>query len=1160
MKTHIFFVLVLGITITFARAQSQEPAIGQTQVGILKELSDKYATDYIFNKQLAIQKALAEGLPLLIDQKDGSFAYLDGITELGQLLYVSTTNVEAAQSTRADKIQAGGAMGLYLTGKNMKVGVWEVGPPNLNHQEITGRIQQMDGGSSNPGEVANHATHVNGTIMASGVNPLAKGMAFEATSDSYTADNDNSEMANASGNGLIISNHSYGFIRGWNNGAWNGNATVSSTEDYLFGFYDSEARAWDQISYNAPNYLIFKSAGNERNNTGTQSGITPADGNGGTGYDCIGHEGNSKNVMTVGAVTPVVNYTGPESVIMSSFSSWGPTDDGRIKPDLVANGTGVLSSAGANNDSYQTLQGTSMSSPNAAGSLLLIQELNRNLNGKFMRSATLKGLAIHTCREAGDAPGPDYRFGWGLLNVESIANVMVKRDNQKYFIDELRLNNSQTFERTFTSDGTAPIIATICWTDVAGTPVAASLDPTNLMLVNDLDMRIIAPDGTTTSFPWRLDPILPSTDNPNAPATQGDNFRDNVEKIEINNPLAGTYTLKITHKGTLVNDGQDFALILTTKSILNQRRTLYWIGGTGNWNDSNKWSLSSGGIVANVIPTAEDVVIFDKLSFATTDQTVTLTTDANCYTLGWYADKATKMNFDGKILSITNSLYSENANLSFVSPPTIKLIGSDIKFNSIIIQNPNFANANIWIDAADTTKIFDFRHPLTVSSLQLSGGSINLNGHQLTAEEFYTNSTKNKKLNFANITIEGLKRFTLGGSNNFVANNNSILKFKNTTDNILETAIAWDRIETVGGKLKVMGANNFKDAIIGGTLELQNNNSFQNMTLSAGASLQFAGATTQTITGKLIFNSTTDSPIQLATLSGTNAIIASNIERRFCFNHLQINKVNTSGNTKFVAGANSTVNNSIGWINNNCENILFADFNFKFSCAGGITEFTDISTNNPTQFNWNFNLASGNTFTSTLQNPFHTYPSAGDYEVKLTVSKTNDSDSFTKIVKVIQATNISKPTIIYEDDILRSTVVAQNYQWYRDNQPISGAIQFFYDTKDPGGYFIEISNNDCKFRSDVFVITALEEELLKDTKVFPNPSSENLQLSIQNSVQGDIEILVTDVLGKELIKLKDIKSNYSFEKQIDIHKLPKGVFILNIKLNQTVFSKKVIKI
>ncbi len=88
----------------------------------------------------------------------------------------------------------------------------------------------------------------------------------------------------------------------------------------------------------------------------------------------------------------------------------------------------------------------------------------------------------------------------------------------------------------------------MCWTDPAGTTPPAGLNPTNLMLVNDLDLRLISPSGTT-NYPWVLNPA-----NRTAAATTGDNFRDNVEQVEVTNPQTGVWLVRVTHKTNLVND------------------------------------------------------------------------------------------------------------------------------------------------------------------------------------------------------------------------------------------------------------------------------------------------------------------------------------------------------------------------------------------------------------------------------------------------------------------------------------------------------------------------------------------------------------------------------------------------------------------------------
>jgi subtilisin family serine protease len=187
----------------------------------------------------------------------------------------------------------------------------------------------------------------------------------------------------------------------------------------------------------------------DQNGKWYNAGNRPAGISSNDSYETLSSDINAKNLLVVGAVNGIgASYSKKEDVVMSSFSSWGPTDDGRIKPDIVADGVSVYSSIATNDSSYAALNGTSMATPNAAGSLLLLQELSQQLSPKkFIKAATLKALAIHTANEAGDAPGPDYKFGWGLLNMYDAANVLSNAlttknsETSKDFVYENVLNN-----------------------------------------------------------------------------------------------------------------------------------------------------------------------------------------------------------------------------------------------------------------------------------------------------------------------------------------------------------------------------------------------------------------------------------------------------------------------------------------------------------------------------------------------------------------------------------------------------------------------------------------------------------------------------------------------------------------------------------------------
>ena len=576
----IILSLFIGIFLSFS-ALAQNSGVNQIKAENDSEelirLRTLYQQKERENREKAYRIAHERGLPTRYEKEDGTIVELIGIKENGELIYNITSNLDAAVSTSTDQVWASSTNGYGLNGAGLTIGEWDGGGVLTTHQEFGGRVTQVD----SPSSLSSHATHVAGTLIAAGVNSNAKGMSYAANLSAHDWNSAESEMITYASSGGLVSNHSYGQITGWyNNGTdwyWYGNPSVSQTEDDDFGKYSTLARNWDSIAFNAPYYLIVKSAGNDRNDdpgSGTShyawiSGswtlnttTRPADG-GTTGYDCMSTRGTAKNILTIGAVSDISGgYSNPNDVVMSSFSNWGPTDDGRIKPDIVGNGISLYSSNSTSNTSYTNKSGTSMSAPNVAGSLLLLQEMYNDSNGAYMHSSTLKGLVLHAADEAGSADGPDYSFGWGMLNTKSAADVIA--DTVANRIIETSLANSTTYTYQVYSDGTTPLYATICWIDPPGIP-KTGLDDTTSNLINDLDLRIISNATSTAYAPWILNPSSPSS-----AATTGDNYRDNVEKVYIDNPAAGFYTVQVTHKGNLHNgNNQDLGLIISGLSVSN---------------------------------------------------------------------------------------------------------------------------------------------------------------------------------------------------------------------------------------------------------------------------------------------------------------------------------------------------------------------------------------------------------------------------------------------------------------------------------------------------------------------------------------------------------------------------------------------------------------
>lgn len=649
---------------------------------------------------------------------NGNIIKLVGFNSNGFPIFYSTDNTNAAATVGTNLVVAGAANGYGLTGNGIIIGEWDGGAVRNTHQELTGRVTQIDNASSQ----SDHATHVCGTMIASGITSNAKGMATAATVHAHSFSNDASEMTTFAVNG-ILSNHSYGTITGWrelNSGTWRwyGDTTISGTEDYRFGYYNGRAQIWDQIANAAPYYLIVKSAGNDRNdlppssvtshevfdnlNGWVTSTVTrPADG-GVDGFDCISTYGNAKNILTVGAVSDISSgYSQPSDVSMSSFSGWGPTDDGRIKPDIVANGVSLYSSGADNNTDYYTSSGTSMSAPNATGSMALLQEMYEDSNSVFMRASTLKALVIHTANEAGINPGPDFSFGWGLLNIKGAADLIADTLTNRIIESSISNNNTTTF--TYYSNGLQDIEATIVWNDPAGTPVPSALDPTTAMLVNDLDLRITGPSGTI-KMPWTLNSAMPS----NA-ATTGDNTKDNVEKVIFDSPTNGAYTFSVSHKGTLAA-AQNFSIIISgiqlgptsppPSAAFTGAPTTICIGDTVYFNDTStgsptslEWTFNGG-----------------------TPSSATNTNPAISYTTpGTYAVKLKATNANGSD-SITQTNY---ITVTPVPNPITQPLNDICVSGNVLTITGGTPSGGVWTGPGVTNGVFDpsiaglGTHPLT---------------------------------------------------------------------------------------------------------------------------------------------------------------------------------------------------------------------------------------------------------------------------------------------------------------------------------------------------------------------------------------------------------------------------------------------------------------
>ena len=532
------FLLTAGVAFSQTETQKQE-IISRYNQEELDALQKRLVAKNQHQKQETNNLATQRGLQKRVVLADGGVAELQYIADDGSPIYYRTFNVYAAKSTRADYLNSGGGLGLSIDGQNMTAYVWDGGHARVSHQEYDGaggsnRVSIEDAASEGGTQLNYHAAHVTGTIAASGVQANAKGMAPQSRVRGYMWNNDIAEATSAAANGMLLSNHSYGY-------------RSDMVPDYYFGAYIQESRDWDELMYDAPFYLMVVAAGNDGNNNSYNG--SPLNGN--SSYDKLtGHSTSKNNLVVANAQDANIDSNGNlVSVSINSSSSEGPTDDLRIKPDITGNGTSVTSTYDSSDSAYGTITGTSMASPNVTGTLLLLQQHYNNLYGSFMRAATLKGLALHTADDAGSA-GPDAVYGWGLLNAKSAAET-ISAEGTSAKIEELTLNSGQTYEITVNADGINDLIASISWTDLPGTATTQTNSST-ARLVNDLDIRVT--QSGSTFYPYRLTSITSNG--------TGDNSVDPYERVNVAN-ASGSYTITIYHKGSLSSGSQNYSLILT---------------------------------------------------------------------------------------------------------------------------------------------------------------------------------------------------------------------------------------------------------------------------------------------------------------------------------------------------------------------------------------------------------------------------------------------------------------------------------------------------------------------------------------------------------------------------------------------------------------------
>ncbi len=323
-----------------------------------------------------------------------------------------------------------------------------------------------------------------------------------------------------------------------------------------------------------------------------------ANGNSGPASSTVGSPANAKNVVSVGA-----SYNGSEAQNLASFSSNGPTADGRIKPTLVAPGVDIVSAdsdgiKNSFNSGTTTMSGTSMATPAVAGAAALVRQYFAQgyyplrtatpANAFLPPGALVKAVLINSARDmtgtGTDGPIPATGQGWGRVQLDRGLPFVDAAGTLAVVNQAAGLGTEGAWSGQFRVPGGDPFKVTLVWADYPGAVGAAKA------LVNDLDLTVTAPNGSL---------FLGNVFAAGESVTGGSPDRLNVEEqVLIKVPPPGLYTVSVSGYNVPMGP-QPFALAITGASGASQRGTILLDRGHYNSSGTLQIQVTDTGLDRN---------------------------------------------------------------------------------------------------------------------------------------------------------------------------------------------------------------------------------------------------------------------------------------------------------------------------------------------------------------------------------------------------------------------------------------------------------------------------------------------------------------------------------------------------------------------------------
>ncbi len=947
-----------------------------------------------------------------------------------------------------------------------------VGP----HIDFQGRIDN----SAASGTGANHGDGVAGIMAGAGsLNPKMRGMA--AGADVYVVnyvssflDSDTQNLINS---GTVqITNSSY------SNGCNAGYTTITQTVDTQ--------------TQNIPTLLHVFSAGNSNGNdcgygAGNQWG------------NITGGHKQGKNVIA----TANVYFDG--SLVGSS--SRGPAHDGRIKPDIAANGQNQNSTSENNN--YQSFGGTSGAAPGIAGISAQLYETYADANGGTLPpSALIKATLLNTANDAGNV-GPDFKFGWGIVNGLR-AGILIEEG--RYLLDVISQGNTNTHNITVPA-GTTQVRFMLYWSDAAASPGA------NPALVNDLDLVVTDP-STTAHLPW----ILDSTPNPtalNTPATNGADHLNNMEQVLINNPVAGNYSLDVS--GFNVPMGpQEYFIVY---EFISEKITVTYPNSgehfVPNETESIHW---------DAVNTTSSFVVEYSIDNGSSWNAIA-TVGSNTHTVAWLVPNSVTGEALIRVTSGSESDVSDDV-FSIARQPLnleiAQLCPNDITFSWDAVSNAESYDLYIlgakYMEVAGNSTSTTITIPITNPNDSLWYAIVAKNDTQ----------GWESRRTIAQYHPGGLVNCTLSNDLSLEAINNTPGDFNTVCDSdpiIISVTIRNTGVNSQSGfsvsyqlNAEPLVVETFSGTILSGQQAVYD--------FSTPLTLTSSGSYTLTTSVNLAGDENSSNDEQTLNFYAITSATALNFEETF-----ESNGFPPPGWTV------QNPDNATTWIEQTAitgsdGNLTTASYinNFNYNAAGQEDSFvTEI-----------FNLSNATIPSLTFDLAKAQYSASFTDSMRVEIS----TDCGTSFSVIYDKTGLDLATVGYQTSTWTPSAASQWRNEEIDLTPYEGEkVQFRFVNITGYGNSTFIDNINVSAQ-----VLNQEDVVFKNSTLFPNPATERVTLNLSQPFTNDIYVVVYNSLGQKLSQYNKNAFINNTILEMDVSKYESGIYFINIKQGTHSTIKKLV--